>query len=61
MEAEQFAVRDYTQICNMTAGKDHRTYDLSLAILITEMCMMYRVAFCGRAVNTGFCILQDRI
>jgi ferritin-like protein len=24
---------EYVQICNMTAGKDHRTYDFSLAIL----------------------------
>ena len=33
VEAERCAVRGYTQICNMTAGKDHRTYDLALAIL----------------------------
>ena len=25
VEAERCAVRGYTQICNMTAGKDHRT------------------------------------
>ena len=31
--AERCAVRGYTHICNLTAGKDHRTYDLSLAIL----------------------------
>jgi hypothetical protein len=31
-EAERCAVRGYTHICNMTAGKDHRTYDLSQAI-----------------------------
>jgi ferritin-like protein len=35
--AERCAVRGYTQICNMTAGKDHRTYDLSLAILNEEI------------------------
>jgi ferritin-like protein len=35
--AEQCAVRGYTAICNMTAGKDHRTYDLSLAILQEEI------------------------
>jgi ferritin-like protein len=35
--AERCAVRGYTQICNMTAGKDHRTYDLSLAILNEEV------------------------
>ncbi|MFW6301856.1 MAG: ferritin-like domain-containing protein, partial [Bacillota bacterium] len=30
LEAERCAVRGYTEICNMTAGKDHRTYDLAL-------------------------------
>ena len=37
VEAERCAVRGYTQICNMTAGKDHRTYDLSLSILHEEI------------------------
>ncbi len=37
VEAERCAVRGYTQICNMTAGKDHRTYDLSLSILNEEI------------------------
>ncbi|MCS7385996.1 MAG: DNA protection during starvation protein [archaeon GB-1867-005] len=37
VEAERCAVRGYTQICSMTAGKDHRTYDLSLAILHEEV------------------------
>jgi len=37
VEAERCAVRGYTQICNITAGKDHRTYDLSLAILNEEI------------------------
>jgi len=27
----------YTHICNLTAGKDHRTYDLALAILNEEI------------------------
>ncbi len=35
--AERCAVRGYTNICNITAGKDHRTYDLSLAILNEEI------------------------
>ncbi len=35
--AERCAVRGYTAICNMTAGKDHRTYDLALAILHEEV------------------------
>lgn len=35
--AERCAVRGYTQICNMTAGKDHRTYDLAQAILNEEI------------------------
>ncbi|KPJ87291.1 MAG: DNA protection protein DPS [Spirochaetes bacterium DG_61] len=37
VEAERCAVRGYTQICHMTAGKDHRTYDLALAILNEEV------------------------
>ena len=37
VEAERCAVRGYTEICNMTFGKDHRTYDLSLAILHEEI------------------------
>ena len=30
VEAERCAVRGYTHICNKTAGKDHRTYELAL-------------------------------
>jgi ferritin-like protein len=37
VEAERCAVRGYTHICNMTAGKDHRTYALALAILHEEI------------------------
>jgi ferritin-like protein len=37
VEAERCAVRGYTHICNLTAGKDHRTYDLSQAILNEEV------------------------
>jgi len=37
VKAERCAVRGYTNICNLTAGKDHRTYDLSLAILHEEV------------------------
>jgi ferritin-like protein len=37
LKAEQCAVRQYTNICHMTAGKDHRTYDLALAILHEEI------------------------
>jgi ferritin-like protein len=37
VEAERCAVRGYTEVCNMTQGKDHRTYDLSLAILHEEI------------------------
>jgi ferritin-like protein len=37
VEAERCAIRTYTDICNYTAGKDHRTYDLSLAILNEEI------------------------
>jgi ferritin-like protein len=37
VDAERCAVRGYSNICNITAGKDHRTYDLSLAILNEEV------------------------
>ncbi len=37
VEAERCAVRGYTHICDITAGKDHRTYDLALAILNEEI------------------------
>jgi ferritin-like protein len=37
VEAERCAVRGYTYICNLTAGKDHRTYDLASAILNEEI------------------------
>ena len=37
VEAERCAIRGYTQICDLTAGKDHRTYDLALAILHEEI------------------------
>ena len=37
VKAERCAVMGYTHICNMTAGKDHRTYDLALAILNEEI------------------------
>jgi ferritin-like protein len=37
LKAEQCAVRGYTRVCDMTAGKDHRTYDLALAILHEEI------------------------
>lgn len=37
LDAERCAVGGYNQICNMTFGKDHRTYDLALAILHEEL------------------------
>jgi ferritin-like protein len=37
VNAERCAVRGYSNICNITAGKDHRTYDLSQAILNEEV------------------------
>ena len=37
VEAERCAVRGYTNICNITAGKDHRTYDLAQSILNEEI------------------------
>ena len=37
LKAEQCAVKGYSALCNLTAGKDHRTYDLALAILNEEI------------------------
>ena len=37
LKAEQCAVNGYTHLCNLTMGKDHRTYDLVLAILNEEI------------------------
>ncbi len=37
VEAERCAVYGYTQLCHVTAGKDHRTYDLVSAILNEEI------------------------
>ena len=37
VKAERCAIGGYSAICNMTAGKDQRTYDLSLAILHEEV------------------------
>jgi ferritin-like protein len=37
VEAERCAIRTYTEICNMTFGKDHRTHEIALAILNEEV------------------------
>lgn len=37
VNAERCAVQGYSKICDMTAGKDHRTYDLAKAILHEEI------------------------
>ncbi len=37
VHAERCAVRGYTHICDITAGKDQRTYDLAAAILNEEI------------------------
>jgi ferritin-like protein len=37
LKAERCAVAGYTHLCNLTAGKDHRTYGLVLAILNEEI------------------------
>jgi len=37
LDAERCAVVVYHDICDYTFGKDHRTYDLSLAILHEEV------------------------
>jgi len=37
VNAERCAVKGYSHICNITAGKDHRTYDVSQSILNEEI------------------------
>jgi len=37
VNAERCAVIGYSHICSLVAGKDHRTYDLALAILNEEV------------------------
>ena len=37
VEAERCAVRCYTDLCQFTFGKDHRTYDICTAILNEEI------------------------
>ena len=37
VEAERCAIRTYTDLCNYTQGKDHRTYELALSILNEEV------------------------
>ncbi|HEY4708217.1 MAG TPA: DNA protection during starvation protein [Thermodesulfobacteriota bacterium] len=37
VNAERCAVKGYSGICDLTAGKDHRTYDLALSILNEEI------------------------
>jgi ferritin-like protein len=37
VEAERCAIRVYTDLCNFTFGKDHRSYELCAAILNEEI------------------------
>jgi ferritin-like protein len=37
VKAGRCAIGGYNAICNLTAGKDHRTYDLALATLHEEI------------------------
>jgi ferritin-like protein len=37
VEVERCAIRTYTEICNMTFGKNHRPYPLALAVLHEEV------------------------
>lgn len=37
VQAERCAIRGYNTICNLTFGKDHRTYELALGILNEEI------------------------
>jgi ferritin-like protein len=37
LKAAEYSVRRYTELCNLTCGKDNRTYGLALAILHEEI------------------------
>ncbi len=37
LKSAEYSVRCYTELCNITCGKDNRTYDLALAILHEEI------------------------
>jgi ferritin-like protein len=37
LEAEQCAIRSWGEVCDMTAGKDPRTYDIAQAIMQEEV------------------------
>jgi ferritin-like protein len=37
LEAEQCAIRSWGEVCDMTAGKDHRTYDIAQKIMQEEI------------------------
>lgn len=55
MKSAEFSVRAYTQLCNMTCGKDNRTYSLALAILHEEIeHQVWFLDFIARGVKEGF-------
>lgn len=37
LKSAEYSVRCYTELCNLTCGKDNRTYDLALAVLHEEI------------------------
>ncbi len=49
LKAAEESVRAYTELCSVTSGKDHRTYNLVLAILHEEIAhQVWLLEFLGR-------------
>ncbi len=49
LKAAEYSVRCYTELCNLTCGKDNRTYDLALAVLHEEIeHQVWLLEFLGR-------------
>lgn len=53
--AADYYVREYTKICNMTCGRDNRTYGLALSILHEEIeHQVWFLEFIGHGVGERF-------
>lgn len=52
LRSAEYSVRTYTQLCNLTCGKDNRTYSLALAILHEEIeHQVWYLDFLGHGAN----------
>lgn len=54
LRSAEYTVRSYTQLCNLTCGKDNRTYSLALAILHEEIeHQVWLLEFLGHGPDAG--------